>query len=276
MSGGLNSSGKNTISIAAIELLGPAEVDELASDIARGCAKSDVDIQTVRRAGAADTIPDRRRRALSSAKGEVVLLVEDTTRLAEGCAGALLEAFADESVALAWGPVHVNEGLPPRYRALGRLEYGRFDGSRSAPWPPGSAFAARRTAVEKCLAEGEGIIEHELARRLSSRGMRVVHVPALRSAYARRDPQAARFKTRFDHGRIYGAGRQGSKADGLLRAALSMPVLSARALRAARAAGPASLWLAELPWILVLSAAWGAGEFTGQVFGVGSSAGSWN
>ncbi len=249
--------------VAVIELVGREAAEALAVRLGG---------RVVARSGAGDTVPLRRRRALETAQEEIVFLVEDSSRLGAGWETALAAAFADPEVVLAWGPVAVDPALPARFRALGRLEYGRFGGEALPDSPPGNAFALRRTDALAVLAEGEGLVEHELARRLA--GRRFAKRPGLAATYAGRDAQGARLATRFGHGRIYGAGRGGG-VGGILRAALAMPVLSLRAVRAAMRAAPAATWLAELPWILAMATAWSAGELTGQLFGAGKSAESW-
>lgn len=259
------------IDVAVIELVGGGAAEACAAALA-GEAAGPVAIE---RRAPGDPVPARRRRAAERGTAPAVLLVEDTTRLAPGWAAALAGAFADPAVAAAWGPVAVEPALPARFRALGRLEYGRFDGTRPAAAPPGNAFAVRRADLLAVLGSGEGVVEHEVAARLAARGRAVRMLPALRSLYAAPDPHGARLATRFGHGRLYGSGRGGGRALGAARAALAPPVLALRALRAARAAGGPGLWLPELPWILAMSAAWGAGELAGQVLGPGRSGESW-
>ncbi len=263
------------LSAVAVELIGPAELADLAARLSADTVMPGTDVTRAHRADPDETLPLRRRRAIEAAKGAIVCLVEDTTRLAPGWDSVLGDAFRDPAVAMVSGPVTVDTGLPARFRALGRLEYGRFDGAQPGHDPAGNAFALRRDAVLDCLGDGEGVIEHEVARRLSRRGARLLRVAGLQARYWRADSHGAALTTRFGHGRIYGAGRAGNRLVGAGRAILALPLLSMRALRAARAAGPARLWLPELPWILAMSAAWCAGEFTGQVFGPGNAERSW-
>ena len=259
--------------VAVVELLSPDEARMRASDLAAEADAAAIPVRIVSRGGGG--VPQRRRRAADGAGAPVVLLIEDTTRLAPGWAAALRTAFADVRVAAVCGPVQVAADLPPRYRALGRLEYGRFDGTRPDHHLPGNAFALRLADLRQVLAPDEGIIEHDLERRLVAQGRQVRCTAALTAIYARPDQHGARLSTRFGHGRIYGAGRDGNRAHGVLRALLAMPVLSLRAFRAARAAGTARQWLPELPWIVAMSTAWALGELTGQIAGKGKSEGSW-
>lgn len=266
---------RNSCAVAVVELAGPDASDTLVAAMAERAAHGSVPLRVAYRAGPEETVPERRRRALENAGADIVLMVEDTSVPDDSWLEGLEGAFAQDEVAMAWGPVAVDPILPARFRALGRLEYGRFDGRRASSVAPGNLVAMRRGAALAALAPGEGLIEHELARRLLERGLKVVMEPSLRSVYSRPDRHGARFATRFRHGRIFGAGRAGGRIDGALRAALATPVLSLRAFRAAIAAGPLGLWLPELPWIVLMAAAWSAGELTGQLFGAGRSAGSW-
>ena len=263
--------------VAVIELLGPEAAETCAADLGvEAEAAATVSVRVVSRSSGSDNVPQRRRRAADGAGVPVVLLIEDTTRLAPGWAAALCDAFTDPSVAAVCGPIEVAPSLAPRYRALGRLEYGRFDGTGLEHHLPGNAFAVRLGDLQQTLGPGEGIVEHDLERRLVTAGRKIRRIAALTAIYARPDPQGARLSTRFGHGRLYGAGRGGNPALGVLKAGLAMPVLSLRALRAARAAGPVRQWLPEVPWIVLMATAWALGELTGQIAGKGKSEGSWN
>tara|TARA_R110002051_G_scaffold146786_2_gene219560 strand:- start:36150 stop:36986 length:837 start_codon:yes stop_codon:yes gene_type:complete len=258
--------------VAVIELLGPEAARMCAVELTAEAAV----VRIVSRSSGADMVPQRRRRAADGAGAPVVLLIEDTTRLAHGWAAAICEAFSDPNVVAACGSVAVSACLTPRYRALGRLEYGRFDGTGPEHHLPGNAFAVRRAYLNQTLEPREGIVEHDLERRLVKRGGKIRRISTLTAIYTRPDPQGARLATRFGHGRLFGSGRGGNLALGLLKAGLAMPVLSLRALRAARAAGPVRQWLPEVPWIVLMATAWALGELTGQIAGKGMSEGSWN
>lgn len=262
--------------IVVIELLGPDETRNLATELEIEAVPEEVPVRIVNRSGSADSIPQRRRRAAASCEAPVVFLIEDTTRLAPGWAAALRAEFSDDRVAAACGPVCIEAGLAPHYRALGRLEYGRFDGAHPAPNLTGNAFAVRLKDLQQALLPDEELIEHELERRLLAQDRQIKVTASLASTYSLPDRHGARLATRFGHGRIYGADRSGNRISGLLRAILAMPMLSLRAFRAARAAGPASQWLPEMPWIVAMSAAWSLGEFVGQLAGRGNSQASWN
>lgn len=264
------------LDVAVIELVGETAAEACAAALRDEAGPAGAVVRVERRRGGADGVPARRARAAARGDAAVLLLVEDTTRLARGWLAALEAAFADPAVAAAWGPVGVEATLPARFRALGRLEYGPFGGARPAAGPPGNALAVRRADLEAVLGPSpEGIVEHDLAARLASSGREVRMVPAFRSRYALPDPRGARLATRFGHGRLYGSSRKGARAVGVLKALLAAPVLSLRGARAARAAGPPGAWLDELPWIVAMATAWGAGELAGQLMGPGRSKASW-
>lgn len=263
--------------VAVIELLGPQEAEAVAATL-RSAAQPNagISVRAVLRGDVGDDVPHRRRRATDGAAAPVAFLVEDTTLLQPGWAAALCDIFTDPTVAAAGGAVMVSPDLPARYRALGRLEYGRFDGTSPIARLPGNAFAVRLADLEQTYQTNEGIIEHDLEQRFVTSGRKICHDSALTAVYAKPDVAGARLSTRFGHGRIYGAGRGGNAVVRVLKAALAMPVLSLRALNAARKAGPARQWLPEMPWIILMATAWSLGELTGQVAGKGNSEGSWN
>lgn len=228
-----------------------------------------------------DTVPGRRRAALARTAGALVALVEDTTLVAPGWAAAVRTSLADPAVAAAWGPVRIDPALGARYRALGRMEYGRFHGGSPRPQsPPGNCLVFRRAALDAVLPPGRGLAEHEVAAALRARGWTIAFAPGAASTYAGADRHGARLATRFGHGRLYAAtsrapGDIAGRGLGALRALLVPPVLTLRAVRHARAAAPARVWLAELPHLVLMALAWGAGEFTGHLFGKGGSEGTW-
>ena len=238
-----------------------------------------------RTAPGAATVPGRRRAALVQTSGALIALVEDTTLVAPGWAAAVGAALADPAVASVWGPVRIAEDLPPRFRALGRLEYGRFHGAvpGGTPLPqspPGNCMAFRRAALDAVLPPGAGFAEHQLAAALRAAGWTITFAPGAVSTYALPDRHGALLATRFGHGRIYAAtlhspGDVTARIAGALKALLVPLVLTARAIGHARATAPARLWLAEMPHLALMALAWGAGEFAGHLFGKGDSERTW-
>jgi len=262
------------IDIAVVELLGVGDARAVADDLAREAGETGICVRIMSRGGDKDNVPRRRRRAVEETDARAVLMIEDTTSLAPGWAEALCSAFDDPDVAAVCGPVEVLPSLSPRFRALARLEYGRFDGS-SPHGLPGNAFAVRLCDLRKTLAPDEGIVEHELEQRLVGQGRKICRATGLTAIYGRPDTHGARLSTRYGHGRLYGANRDGNVAIGILKAVLAMPVLSLRGFGAARRAGPVRQWLLETPWIVVMATAWSWGELVGQIAGEGNSRRSW-
>lgn len=276
-----------TLTCAVIALLGGAAAARCAEGLAHetGTAASVID----RTAPGAATVPGRRRAALARLGGALVALVEDTTQVAPGWAAAVRAGLADPAVAAVWGPVRIAETLPPRFRALGRLEYGRFHGlAPLPPSPPGNCLVFRRAALDAVLPQGDisgaGFAEHQLAAALRAAGWTIAFAPGAASTYAMADVHGARLAIRFGHGRIYAASLHGpgngpgdvaSRLAGALKALLVPLVLTARAISHARAKTPARLWLAEVPHLALMALAWGAGEWTGHLFGAGDSERTW-
>lgn len=228
-----------------------------------------------------DTVPGRRRGALARTNGALVALVEDTTLVAPGWAAAVRAAMADPATAAVWGPVRIDPGLDARSRALGRMEYGRFQGGTRLPHsPPGNCMTFRRAALDAVLPPGGGFAEHQVAAALRAAGWTITFAPGAASTYAEADRHGARLATRFGHGRLHAATSRGpsdiaGRAIGALKALLVPLVLTARAIRHARAAAPTRVWLAEVPHVALMALAWGAGECVGHLFGKGGSEGTW-
>jgi hypothetical protein len=270
-----------SLGFVVIGLVGGAATTECATALGQQSGKGDPRPVIIASAsGGGDTVPWRRGRAIAETNAELIAIVEDTTLPGAGWRDAVVAAFADPQVGAVWSKVRLDPDLPARYRALGRLEYGRFDGHLPLPGTmPGNCFALRRTALPETCTQ-TGIVEHELAGAMRARGWAIRHVDAVHATYAVPDRYGARLATRFGHGRLYAGTRADEAGPGQrLVLACKSPVvpvvLTLRAMSRAVSAGPPRSWLAELPWIVVMALAWGAGEFAGAVFGVGRSEGSW-
>lgn len=275
--------GAGDLTVAVIGLVGGTATDHCAGIVRGPDTGSGATVATIPQGNARTaTIPARRFAALRSARTALVAFVEDTTLPQAGWAEALLEGFADPAVVGAWGPIAVSPALGARYRALGRLEYGRFDGTGPVPAaPPGNTMAFRRDALLGCLtAADDGITEAVVAERLTRAGGRIAFLPGARADYAVADRHGARLATRFSHGRLYAGTRHApadlaGRAAGAAKALLVPAVLTLRGLQRAMVAGPARQWLAEAPWIAAMALACGAGELVGYVFGKGQSDREW-
>jgi hypothetical protein len=216
-------------------------------------------------------IPSKRRRAVELATTPLVALIEDTVIPEPHWASAIAEALSANGAVACGGPVRISGGLPATSRALALSEYGGF-GNRKTNQQlsvlPGCNFAFRRDALLKAM-DGEGLVDQKVFRELSKVGM-LVWAPEMAVTYARANPEGARLRTRFDHGRIYGSA-EGAHAGFARRigkagkAILLPPVLT---LRSFRNAGPAERRsLPTLGWLALQHAAWAAGEFAGSIAG---------
>lgn len=284
-----------TIGVAVVELAGGTALKDLALASRRPSArivgvwrKSARDpepdgMDWIENAG--DTVPARRRTgaawALDEAQADVVVLIEDTTHLLDGWDDALRQGFADVAVGCLWGPVEVSPALPPRFRALGRLEYGRFaNGKTAPPAPPGNVLALKAAILARHLQVRDGLVEAELGTTLAEAGQRMAFEPNFRAVYSHPDAHGARLSTRFQHGRLYAshlAGTAGPAGRAILALkGLAAPgLLAFRALRSAVEAGGIGRAATESGWIMLMAVSWGLGECWGALLGPGQSRESW-
>lgn len=245
-------------------------------------------------------VPLRRRLGVEAARGDLVALLEDTTRPGPGWCDAVSAAFADPRTGAAGGPVRIAETLPNRFQALGWSEYGAFEARRFArlaaahgerrpggggPFDvarlPGNNMAFRRAALLEVLGGGgRGLVEGEAFAALRARGLRLVCHPGMSATYAAPDHHGAALGARLRHGRLYAAaraeGRGWARRLALAAKAPLLPaVLSARALSAmAGTVRPAAFAPVAL-WVGLMEGAWALGEAVGAVAGPGRSLEAW-
>lgn len=273
------------ISLVVIGLAGGAATENCRAALDRQALPAGAPVITIPQTGAVgDTVPARRLRALHQTGAPLLALIEDTTRPDPGWLAAVLAGFTDSRVGAVWGPVRIAPGLAARFRALGRMEYGRFDRSAALELP-GNCLTFRRDALIAALppepdATRAGITEHQVAARMQAQGWTILFLPDAGVSYAAGDPYGARLSTRFGHGRLYAATSPArhspaGRAMGAAKALLVPAVLTLRAFRHAAAVAPPRLLLAEAPWIAAMALAWGLGELTGHLFGIGQSERSW-
>lgn len=295
------------LTIVVIELAGGAVLRDAvrrASDLARSGSTGCIEVMVALRASGAgfadfehcpcvsgETIPIRRRAALDAARTPILVFVEDTILIDSVWLANVLHPFEDMRVAAAWGPIGIAKSLPPRSRALGVLEYGRFsecstpkDGSRGddkAVAIPGACMIYRTSALASVTVFREkGITEHEISTRLLHEGWTIVRHPDLSVSYAGYDAYGARLATRVGHGRLYASGHLATHGGGsrmvfACKAALLPLVLTHRAIRNRTAATTRSKAIAEFAWIAAMAVAWSLGEAIGALAGPGSSERSW-
>jgi hypothetical protein len=225
-------------------------------------------------AEAGSTVPVLRRLGLDRARGDVVILTEDSCRFDERWASSWLLAFSVDSVLAATGPVEPAMGGRPIDWAVFFCEYAPFlPGRGSSPTSPsrvaGNNFAVRRSltsrldpvAVEECdvpdaVARLSGTIR-------TARGAKAHH--------ARRYPLRDAFEDRFRFGISFGRHR-GSTASlmGRLLGLVSGPAililqvgrLTRTILTKGRFLRP---FLSVLPLTVALLTVWSAGEWLGRV-----------
>ena len=268
------------LTVIVVALLGGEALDQCLQAVRGQCSN----LLVVRRdgtivdgngrtVGVADRldIPAKRRSAVELAATPLVALIEDTVVPHAGWADAITAALSQVSVVACGGPVRIATGLPAQTRALTLSEYGRFN-ERVPPGEakalPGCNFAFRREALLDAMPASEGLIDLPVFDRLKEMG-RLVWAPEASVIFVRPWPEGARFRTRFDHGRVYGS----SASNRVLTAAKApfLPaVLTARTLNES-----GRVDLSTLRWLVAQHIAWAAGEFTGAVLGPGEGLGGW-
>jgi hypothetical protein len=289
-----------SLTIAIIELVGGEAMECCINALHAQIADMPVDIVRIDRSGnvlpdtlaandenmpagsAAVTVPQRRMAAVRAAQTDLVALIEDTTLPPANWATLLREAFADKRVAACWGPIEISGDLSARYRSLGFMEYGRYDGTLSITATlHGNCMAVDRLALLDVLeVDEDGIAEQDIAHRLSEGGKGIVFLPEMVANYAAPDAYGASLTTRLMHGRLYASARYDgasmiTKAMGALRAMLAPIMLVLRGTNHMVRKSRLINWPAEFIWLCLMSMAAGMGELAGTLFGPGTSAESW-
>ncbi len=244
---------------------------------------TDVDGRTLG-VSAERSVPMRRQAAAALANGSYVAFLEDTVLPERGWLTAVEAAFRHPDVAAVGGPVGIDPGLPARYRALGWTEYGRFqNASLEAAMPttslPGCNFAFRTDELRELLAKAtSGLIDQEIFTAYLAKGRTLAFAADMRVIYGVKHDEGVRLAGRFAHGRIYASRRRGGAGPQLsaaIKAIAVPPVLFLRQYAQMRRAG--TLDLGALPWMAAMDGAWGAGEFTGALLGLGRNGlADWN
>lgn len=221
-------------------------------------------------------VPVRRRVGAEAAGTPFVAFLEDTVVPTETWLDEIMSAFASAEVAAVGGPVLIAESLPPRCRALGLTEYGKFqamfggeDGSVTTL--AGANFAFRTSLLLAAMPEpNDALVDDEVFAHLTRQGYKLVFAPSMAVQYAEPHVEGARLLTRFNHGQIY-ASRACHQRGALVRAAFvlrsfALPiVLTARHLRQAPTDFRISLSL--IGWVTAFNLWWSAGELVGAAWG---------
>ena len=237
-------------------------------------------------------LPQRRRRGFLQAKGEFVVMLEDSTRIsAEHVQAGVDAAFRRPEVAAASGPVVVDAALKPRFQALGCTEYGRYhrqqvfagDAASSVAVErlPGNLFCYRKQAVEELVQSAtDGLIEANINDALIQAGGVLLMEIGLTNRYAVDDEWSARLRTRFHHGHLYSGQLAQSlslpaRAIQLIKALLLPLVLSLRAMGFMHRMEEINKPLQVVMWIFLLETFWSLGEVAGVLLGAPKSMGHW-
>ncbi len=242
------------------------------------------------------TVPMRRQRGVETAQRQLVALLEDTSLPEHGWLEAVCDAFIDDKVAAAGGPVWIDAALAPRCQALACTEYGRFHparfpqlavgtadarGTQAVSRLPGNNLVYRRALVQQILASVDhGLLEVEVNEILKAGGFSLALQPRMAVTYAAADPIGIRLGVRAQHGRLFASQR--SRAWSYPRrlawgvASMLLPaVLTARSLAGMVHAVRPAAWLPTALWILLMESAWAFGEGIGYLAGAGRSLDAW-
>ncbi len=228
-------------------------------------------------------VPYRRKRGAALAKGDVVILIEDTTIPGETMLEGLSISFEKDSAVAASGSISIDKKLPWRYQALACTEYGRYhltvlfskkqEHCFLVNQLPGNFVCYRREKLNSLLDSNEdGLVEGIINHQLLSTGSDIVMVPKLAATYCREDKWGVCFSTRFHHGWIYAgnlAERKniGGRAVQSAKSLLLPLVLSSRAIRYMSGMKEINRPLIVALWIIALEFFWSMGEFIGSIFG---------
>jgi hypothetical protein len=230
------------------------------------------------------TVPQLRAAGLVAARGTIVAFIEDHCACAPGWRDAIVRAHTLPFQAVG-GPVDLASGGRPLDWAVFFYDYSRF-APPMASGPASSLSGANASYKMTVLKDLEsvlqgGVLEVVLEQELSRRGLGMYLASDAVVVHGKRHEARDAVSLSFVLARVY-ASRRLAGARQLRRltfacgAALLPWVLGARilaaTLRTRRRLG--KLVLAS-PWLVVLLCAWSLGEFTGYLFGEGTSELSW-
>jgi hypothetical protein len=213
----------------------------------------------------------------SHSSGRVVAFTTGHCLVSPGWASALTRAL-DGGASGAGGALVIGAGTKPLDWAIYYLRYsavmphtlgaGRISGEIA-----GDNAAYTRGALDRHAATFErGFWELDFHRLLRAAGGWLEAVPSATVTFTNSFPAATIIRHRFAHGRHFGAGRvAGGKRTAwqIVVAAPLVPVILAgrAAVRVLRGGPVPWRFAAALPWFLILSAAWAAGEARGALGG---------
>lgn len=243
-----------------------------------------------------EALPIRRLYALEQINNDIIVLIEDTTQPNVSLKREVERVFSQPEVSGASGPVTISNKLPPRYQALGCVEYGRFHPAQLFPFAgnvnqqqdigatrlPGNFLCYRRDPVLAVAGNNsdEGLIEGIVHHALISDGGKLLITAGLASKYSGKDPWGGRLMMRFHHGWIYGggvsAGQSWLKRIGLTVKSCCLPVvLSFRAIKFMNQMPEINHPVSVALWICLMETFWAAGEVAGSILGKPQSLSQW-
>jgi hypothetical protein len=204
------------MTIAVIALIGGAALDRT---VAAACATgapvvishgngriTDPAGRTLRTSGEV-SVPMRRQIAADLASDEYVAFLEDTVLPVDGWLSALEDAFRRPGIAAVGGPVEVDRKLPPRCRALGWTEYGRFQSHSGNPAVsvttlPGCNFAFRTAELREMLGNTKGgLVDQEIFAAITAKGRSLSFARDMRVTYLATHETGIQLRNRFAHSR---------------------------------------------------------------------------
>jgi hypothetical protein len=212
---------------------------------------------------------------LRVARARAIAFTSEQVRVTPTWARTLLSSLASGAVG-AGGPIELG---PDSDGATAATYFVRFSAFSPQTWPaptqvrdiPGDNAAYRREALLRHpdLLE-DGFWEVEFHRRFEREGSYLQMEPAARARLVGPVPFGPMLRQRYRHAREFGSSRVKRHGERPLKLLLSAPLVPPLLLvRMARRVLPAArerrLFLGALPWIVLLSTAWAAGEAVGAV-----------
>ena len=258
-------------------------VDASRDDTAARAARLDLPL-TLLRCRPGTLTPQLWAAGYRRAAGRFVAFTTGHCLVARDWAASLTRAL-EHGATGAGGPLVVGDGTRPLDRAVYYLRYSAFTPHTIGSHTTKGELAGDNVMYVKSALDrhaptfARGFWELDFHRLVRADGGRLEAVPDAVAAFGRSFPAATILHHRFLHGTHFGAGRVDGGARSRARVVLAAPlvpiILAARAARrVVREPGDLSGFLTALPWLLLLAAAWAAGEATGALAGAANAAGA--
>jgi hypothetical protein len=229
------------------------------------------------------TVPRLRAVGIGASRGDIVALLEDDCLVQDGWCKAAMSLIASPHVALG-GAVE-----PGPYRrgldwAVYFCEYARFMSpvpTDASPPLPGNNTVFRRTALMRAGTDAEGFQEAFAHAAWVREGLTTGASDRLVVTNINRWPARQVVSVPFHHGRAYAANRFSGKPPAIrLAFAMATPVLPLVKIARLYAETSSRRRLIgrlcrALPWVMLFTTSWSAGEAVGCLAGSGGSAARW-